>query len=191
MITITLPAESFDVVVIDPPWPFKTRTEKGAEKSPEAKYKTMSFAVIEALNAADLLAPGGVLFLWATWPLLPQQMRVLRAWGISYVSGGAWAKRTRTGKLRWGPGFVQRSVCEPYLIGKLQGSPFCGRGFANLIETFSEESIDGLAREHSRKPDEFYARIEAAWPGARRADVFARAERKGWTCWGDQAGCFT
>src|SRR5690349_24620761 len=41
-------------------------------------------------------------------------------------------------------------------------------------------------REHSRKPDEQYAIIEACSPGP-YLELFARGTRSGWTSWGHQA----
>ena len=38
-------------------------------------------------------------------------------------------------------------------------------------------------REHSRKPDEAYERIEALVPGP-YLELFARAPREGWQPWG-------
>ena len=75
-----------------------------------------------------------------------------------------------------------RSVCEPFLIATLPGSGFRGSSEANLI--------DGLAREHSRKPDEAYALIERVLPDKRYADVFSRQSRLGWANWGYEATKF-
>ena len=41
-------------------------------------------------------------------------------------------------------------------------------------------------REHSRKPDEQYAIIEACSWGP-RLEMFSRGKRRGWTAWGNQA----
>jgi N6-adenosine-specific RNA methylase IME4 len=41
-------------------------------------------------------------------------------------------------------------------------------------------------REHSRKPDEQFAIIEACSPGP-FIELFARGVRPNWTLWGDQA----
>jgi N6-adenosine-specific RNA methylase IME4 len=47
--------------------------------------------------------------------------------------------------------------------------------------------FDGLAREHSRKPDEFYALLERLTPRARRADLFSGGiERNGFAGWGER-----
>ena len=44
-------------------------------------------------------------------------------------------------------------------------------------------------REHSRKPDEQYAAIEALCPGP-YAELFARQHRPGWDAWGNQTDRF-
>lgn len=40
--------------------------------------------------------------------------------------------------------------------------------------------------EHSAKPAEVYHRIERMYPHASKCELFARAERPGWTCVGDE-----
>ncbi len=173
---------AYDIIMADPPWPWATYSEKGQEKSPEAQYRTMGWPDIEALPVGDLLAPAGVLFLWCTWPLIDRQAAIMRRWGIEPKSGGAWLKRTASGKLRWGTGYLFRSACEPFLLGTLPGSGWRGSSELNVI--------DGLAREHSRKPDEAYALIERIAPGKRYAEVFSRTSRPGWEAFGDEAGKF-
>lgn len=185
-----LPMFSFDVVMADPPWPWEAYSDKGLEKSPEAQYQTMSMDEIAALPVGDLCSDGGIIWLWATWPLIDKQAAIMRNWGFVPRTGGAWAKRTESGKLRWGTGYVLRSVCEPFLIGSLSNKKARGSSLTNLIETVSDSVLDGIAREHSRKPDEAYALLEALSPGARRADVFSRQERIGWSAWGNEATKF-
>lgn len=166
----------------DPPWPWATYSEKGQAKSPEAQYSTMSFDEIRALPVGDLLTPAGVLFLWCTWPLIHLQTRLPEYWGLEIKTGGAWAKRTSSGKLRWGPGYLLRSVCEPFVIATLPRSGFRGASEPNLI--------DGIAREHSRKPEEAYAMLERVLPDRRRAELFGRQTRPGWDVWGNEAKKF-
>jgi N6-adenosine-specific RNA methylase IME4 len=184
--SIDLPLFAYDLVMADPPWPWQAYSAKGHEKSPEGQYSTMTFAEIEALRIGDLIAPGGVLFLWATWPLVQQQLRCVERWGLQVKTGGVWAKRTESGKFRWGTGYVLRSVCEPFFVATLPDSGFRGSSAPNLIETIERAAIDGLAREHSRKPDEVYSLLETLTPGARRADIFARQRRPGWDGWGNE-----
>ena len=182
----------FDVVMADPPWPWTAYSAKGLEKSPEAQYATMSMDAIAALPVGDLLAPSGVLFLWCTWPMFARQAALVERWGLEAKTGGSWAKRTASGKLRWGPGYLLRSVCEPFLIATLPGSGLRGASEPNRIETIFPDGfeLDGLAREHSRKPDEAYALLERVLPDARRLDLFSRQSRPGWTTWGNQSTKF-
>lgn len=182
----------YDVVCIDPPWNFDLRSARGEAKSPQAQYRTMSLDEVKALRVGDLVGAGGIVFLWITWPLLVRgaHLPILDRWGFVPSTGGVWSKRTASGKIRVGTGYVQRSGCDPYVIGKHPRSTFDGRSFVNVIEALDGEAVDGLAREHSRKPDEMYRRIEAAWPNGRYADVFSRTSRPGWDCWGDEAGKF-
>lgn len=190
MIDFGLPLFAYDVVVIDPPWPWAAYSDKGLEKSPEAQYSTLSLDEIAALRVGDLLAPAGVLVMWATWPLIERQSAIMRGWGMPVVTGGVWAKRTVNGNLRWGTGYVLRSVCEPFLIGRLDGAAIARGKVPNLVETLADAALDGLAREHSRKPESFYQLVETLCPSGRRADIFSRQRRAGWDSFGAEADKF-
>ena len=178
-----LPRYSFDVVNIDFPWPWETWADTGRKKSPQ--YDCMTLDEIAATAADELLAPGGVMVAWATFPLLGKQHLILEnAFGLDVKTGGVWSKRTASGKLRWGPGHIIRTVCEPFLIACKRGHKLRGKDVHNLIETFDRLELPGVARESGRKPDEAYQLMEKLTPGWRRADVFARQSRDGWTTWG-------
>lgn len=105
----------------------------------------------------------------------------MKAWGFRYSTGGAWFKRTVTGKPTFSTGYRFRSACEPYLIG-VMGAPLSSRRERNIV--------DDLAREHSRKPEKAYAVGERMMPCARRCELFSRASRPGWDTWGLEAGKF-
>jgi N6-adenosine-specific RNA methylase IME4 len=50
--------------------------------------------------------------------------------------------------------------------------------------------IVSAVREHSRKPDEMRANLEAMYDGP-RCELFARGPaRPGWELWGDEVGKF-
>ena len=176
-----LPAHSYDVVVIDPPWPFKTWSQAGEGKSASAHYRVMTLADIMALPVRELLKPNAVVLLWTTGAMLEKAVAVMQAWGITYKTEIAWRKVTCNGNPRMGLGFWARSMHEPVLLGTFGKPP-----------KFTLPScFDGVAREHSRKPDEFYQMIDERAPGLRRADVFAREKREGWDCWGDEVEKFS
>lgn len=177
-----LTPRAYGLIFADPAWTFKTYSPKGhLKKSAQAHYRCMSLDDIKALPVHQLAAPDAVLFLWATAPMLPQALDVMAAWGFRYVSMGTWHKRTRRGKTSFGTGYRVRSACEPWLLGTV-GNPKNSRRHRNLIE--------GLVREHSRKPEEAYAWCESYLPEVRRADLFSRQTRPRWDCWGDETGVF-
>ena len=184
-----LPPLSFQFIMYDPPWHFATHSAKGQGKGPTQHYRTWTLRKIKSLPIGQLAAGGAVLMLWGTSPMLLQADRpsrspmgeVLEALGFRYGAFGGWAKRTRKEKLRVGTGYVMRSVLEPFLIG-ITGSPTHSKAAVNLI--------NGLAREHSRKPDAAYRWAEQYMPKARRIEICARTQRPGWDVWGDEVGKF-
>src|SRR3546814_9225111 len=50
--------------------------------------------------------------------------------------------------------------------------------------------FDGIAREHSRKPEEWYRIIDDRFPNVLKIDVFSRQSRPGWLNWGKQKTLF-
>ena len=177
-----LPPLSFDVVFADPPWAFELRSEKGEGKAAQAHYECMPLAEICALPVGHLARGDAWLWLWATYPMLPQAFTVMDAWGFSYVTGGPWVKRGASGRLAFGPGYVLRTCSEIFLLGKVGSPRVHSRSVPNVIEA--------ARREHSRKPDEAYETAERLFGPARRADLFSRESRDGWESWGKEAGKF-
>lgn len=172
-------AGQFDMIMADPPWQFELYSEKGEEKSAQAQYRTMTIDDIARLPVAGLAAPDCLLWLWATAPMLAQQIGVLEAWGFTFKTSGVWVKTTRHGKIHFGTGYVLRNAHEPFLIGT-RGDPVTTRSVRSVVM--------GRVREHSRKPEEAYTAAEALMPGARRVELFSRTNRKGWDVWGDEVG---
>jgi N6-adenosine-specific RNA methylase IME4 len=176
-----LAAHSYDLIVIDPPWPFATWSATGQGKSPSAHYRVMTLAEIMALPVRGLLNNHAVVLLWTTGAMLAQAFAVMQAWGITYKTNLMWRKVTRNGKVRMGCGFWARTMHEPILLGTVGKPP----------KITLPSCFDGIAREHSRKPDEFYRMITERAPDLRRADLFAREKREGWEAWGDEIEKFS
>lgn len=178
-----LAGQTFATVLADPPWQFINRTGKVAPEHRRLnRYGTMTLPEICDLPVQDVLAATAHLYLWVPNALLPEGLQVLKAWGFSYKSNIVWHKlRKDGGSDGRGVGFYFRNVTEILLFGtrgKNARTLDPGRTQVNYIGT--------RKREHSRKPDEQYAIIEACSPGP-RLELFSRGIRKGWTVWGNQA----
>jgi N6-adenosine-specific RNA methylase IME4 len=176
-------ARRFATFLVDPPWQFTNKTGKVApEHKRLARYRTMTLPEIMALPVEQLAAPTAHLYLWCPNALLPDGLAVMKAWGFTYKTVLVWHKvRKDGGSDGRGVGFYFRNVAELVLFGvrgKNARTLAPGRRQVNLLAT--------RKREHSRKPDELYAIIEACSPGP-HLELFARGTRKGWVTWGNQA----
>lgn len=169
---------SYDVIVADAPWLYELRSDAGAEKSPQAHYKCMPTTEIAALPVDELVRPNCWLLLWATAPMLPDQLFVMRSWGFEYKTHIVWRKTTKNDKQATGPGFIARTQHEIVLIGSI-GDPGVRKPFDSIF--------DGERRQHSRKPDGFMEQVRANLYGTRRANLFTRETVEGFDGWGDQA----
>jgi len=176
-----LPLGAYDLIMADPPWSYRNYSKKGEGKGAAGQYACMSLDDIKALPVASLANRDCLLWLWATNPLLPDCLSVLTAWGFEFKTAGHWSKKTSGGKQSFGTGYLLRSAGEPFLFGT-RGSPKTSRTVRSVVE--------GLVREHSRKPEEAFAAAEELMPDARRVELFSRQWRSGWDSWGDQADKF-
>ena len=174
----------YRVILADPPWTFRTWSDKGLGKSAQRHYACAGPEALRALPVRELAHPEGcTLALWATAPLLPDAVATLEAWGFAFKTAGAWAKRSRTGAAwAFGTGYLLRSAAEFFLLGTLGRPRQRVRNVRNLIVA--------PVREHSRKPAAMHAALEAMFEGP-CAELFARGPaRPGWDLWGDEVGKF-
>lgn len=127
------------------------------------------------------MGPNAALFLWAVWPsLFEYTPSVLSAWGFEYKTCAfLWAKARRSGfGFFMGLGHYTRANTECCLLAVRGRMPVVDKGVTQMI--FSP------VREHSRKPDEQYGKIERLYPNMRYLELFARRKREGWDVWGNE-----
>lgn len=194
-----LPQGYYKAIVADPPWLFKSYTALqmqnwNSRRDVEKHYPVMTIDDLCALPVQSLAAREGChLFLWITGPNLPAGLRVMQAWGFKYSSVAfCWVKLKRRHNqltflpvaddaLHVGLGLTTRHNIELCLLGR--------RGNARRIAKDVREVILSPVREHSRKPDEVYTRVERYCAGP-RLDLFSREDRPGWDSWGWEKGKF-
>lgn len=169
----------YSIIYADPPWTYRDKAVAG-KRGAGFKYPTLDLPALRRLPVADLAAADSVLFLWATWPLLPQAIELMSAWGFQYRTiGFIWVKSTRTGeKLFWGMGNWTRSNSEICLLG-VRGNP--RRASAGVHSV-----IQAPVRAHSQKPAEVRDRIVALMGDLPRIELFARDLVLGWDAWGNE-----
>lgn len=180
----TLPAgKRYGVILADPAWAIAMRSDKGLKRAPQAHYACMPLADIKALPVGQLAAEDCVLLMWITDPFLERGFEVIKAWGFEYKTVGFyWAKTNKDKSFFTGMGYWTRANPEQCLLAT--------RGKPSRLNMDVPRLIVSERREHSRKPDEQYGRIERLVSGP-YLELFARAsQRPGWDSWGNQVGKF-
>lgn len=172
----------YDVIVADPPWKYDRWSETNQSKGAADQYDTMELRDIAALPVGHLARGDCLLLLWTCGCMIPEALHVMNAWGFKFKSEIVWRKIYKSGKVRMGTGYRVRTMHEPILVGTI-GSP-AHKAFPSII--------DGIAREHSRKPEAFYDVVRASTKNCidTRADLFSRETRPGFEGWGFEHGKF-
>ena len=106
--------DKYSIIYADPPWHYRTYSEKGKGRSADQHYPTMSIEQIKALPVETLAADDCALFMWITFPCMKEAFEVLEAWGFQYKTVAfVWVKQNRVSdSLFWGMGYWTRSNAE-------------------------------------------------------------------------------
>ena len=130
-----------------------------------------------ALPVADLAAPDSALFLWATFPQLPEALRLIKAWGFTYKTVAfVWLKKNKKAdSWFYGLGFWTRGNAEICLLAT-RGHP--KRQAANV-----HQFIISPVEAHSKKPDAARDKIVSLLGDLPRVELFARQTPPGWEVW--------
>ena len=109
------------MIYADPPWRYQNWKGQGVA---ERHYPTMTLEDIKALPVAGLAGKDCVLFLWATCPMLPEALDVIRAWGFTFKTVAfTWIKLApKADSIYWGLGYWTRSNAEICLLAT-RGQP--------------------------------------------------------------------
>lgn len=133
----------------------------------------MSVDDICALPISKLAANDSVLFLWATFPQLPEALRVIEAWGFNYKSVAfVWLKRNRK-SLSWfyGLGYWTRGNAEICLLAT--------RGYPKRQSASVHQFIISPVEAHSKKPDITREKIIELMGDLPKVELFARTATPG------------
>lgn len=168
---------AFRCVVADPPWSFGDALGK---RGAAANYPVLDQRGIENFAlplSIPPIAPDAWLFLWRVASQVEEAYRVCRAWGFTPKSEIVWVKRTVKGGRHFGMGRSVRAEHETAIVAS--------RGRPEILSRSIRSTFEAPVGRHSAKPDAFFELVEALVPGP-RLELFARRERAGWTCLGNE-----
>lgn len=180
-------------MVVDLPLQWVAYSPKGEGRSPQRHYPTMDVpALIRWKPKIEaILAKNAAVCFWVYGPRLPDELRVLEGWGLTYSSELLyWIKTARsTGLPSIGNGKTTRKVGETMWLAKRgKGLPIRDPAVSQGI--FTEEDlpliVEAPRQRHSAKPDAAYEALRRLFGDVSRVDMFARRPRLGWFSWGNE-----
>lgn len=170
--------KKYSIIYADPPWSYedKRKGRGGAEDH----YPTMKLENICNLPIQKITAENAALFLWVTFPKLPEGLKVMKAWGFKYKTlGFSWIKTNkRSGTPFFGIGYYTKSNCEVCLLGIKGRLPVISNKVSSVVISPREE--------HSKKPDIVREKIVELFGDLPHIELFARQPTPGWDVWGNE-----
>lgn len=175
----------FDVIVADPPWAFSDKLQMGVTaRSADDNYSTLTLNDIAALPVNDIAEPTGcMLALWTPSCMLIDGLMVMQRWGFEFKGTYVWTKMRRDMLApAIGMGHLFRQSHEIAIIGVI------GKPLRTIQDHGQRSACLAVNRGHSIKPEALQDSLDLMWPQptALKLELFARRQRPGWTCLGDE-----
>ena len=166
----------YNIIYADPAWQYW----EGGNKNQSLHYTTMTIEDICALPVKNIADDNCVLFLWVTYPILPDAFRVIESWGFKYSTAAfVWVKKNKKqGSPFIGCGSWTRANSELCLLAT--------KGNVTRLDASISQIVESPIEEHSRKPAivrELITRLVGELP---RIELFCRTPVDGWDVWGNE-----
>lgn len=167
----------YKIIYADPPWKYSDRRCNG---NADGHYNTMKLEDICKLPIKQISEKDCVLFLWVTYPMMEEGLKLIKDWGFTYKSiAFQWIKLNKKGiGYFFGLGRWTRGNTEPCLIA-VKGKP-------QRVSASVSQLIFSSLQKHSQKPDEAREKIIKLMGDLPRIELFARQQYQGWDCWGNE-----
>jgi N6-adenosine-specific RNA methylase IME4 len=179
-------APSFDLIILDPPWP--SRSVRRKRDGYTTAYGMQDIDdLLSLVPVGGHLKPDGLVAVWVTnkpavIDLLKSQGGVFDRWGLEPVAEWIWVKVTRTGEPVVDLDSTWRQPWERLVLARRKGG--------SARPTIARKVIFGVPDLHSRKPNLRPLFEDVFVQGCIGLEVFARNLTCGWWSWGNQVLMF-
>jgi len=172
----------YGIIYSDPPW----KQKKGGlrkvrpNQTRNLDYSTCSFAEITDIHLAAkrLCNSNHNFFVWTIDKYLHATETIMNGLGYQLHARIVWDKQNGVA-----PAFTVRFSHEYLLWFYPQGKMLkpCKETRGKYTTVLREQ-----ATRHSQKPICAYEMLETMFPDVKKLELFARNERNGWDCWGNE-----
>lgn len=172
--------EKYSIIYADPPW----KQRKGGSKKKRNKtsgkpldYPVLEIEEIEKQISTVKTTENAVLFLWTIDKYLFEAQQLGERLGYKLHARMIWDKCNGI------PAAYTVRFGHEYLLYMYKGkfTPVEKSERGKIHTVFREKS-----KRHSQKPEIAYEIIERLYPDAKKIELYARQERNGWDCWGNE-----
>lgn len=176
----------YGIIYTDPSWA-QTKGNISACRPNQKKgldYPTLNIQEIKDIHkdAFNLLDDKSNVFMWTIDKFLPETEQFMKELGFTLHARIIWDKGNGVV-----PAFTVRFSHE-YLLW------FYKKGHMLMPVPETRGKYATVIREpstfHSHKPEAVYRMLDDMFPTTRKLELFARNQKKGWDCWGDQTDMF-
>lgn len=176
--------KKYDVIYTDPPWCQKKsgiRKVRPSQNSRNFDYPTMELSEIACLHGQILPALAEQkhnVFMWTIDKYLINTECMMKELGYQLHARFIWDKGNGIA-----PAFTVRFSHEYLLWFYKKGNILmpCQNQRGKYTTVMTEPSTN-----HSKKPLCAYEMLENMFPNSKKLELFARNERDGWDCWGNE-----
>ena len=173
-----LPNKKYNIIYADPPWHYDKRNE--GTRNVQNKYSTMTFEDIYNLPVQQISDTNCILFLWVTYPKLPQCLETISKWSFEYKTCAfSWVKKNKkSNSFFMGMGNWTRANNEICLLAT--------KGTVKRVSASVRQIVYKPIEQHSKKPDCIRNNIVELVGDLPRIELFAREKTDGWDVWGNE-----
>jgi len=172
--------KKYKIILADPPWQFKNYNDDKSKHWAGDHYGLMTTEDICKMPIKDIADDDCILFIWGTFPKLPDCLEVIKSWGFTYKTlGFIWYKTTKDNDFVMGMGYWTRSNTE-YCLLATKGNP-------KRINASISQIIKSPRLKHSEKPPIIRQKIIELMGDLSRVELFARQRFEGWDIFGNEA----
>lgn len=176
----------YGIIYTDPPWAQTKGNIRACRpnQKKELDYPTLNIQEIKDIHkdAFKLFDDKSNVFMWTINKFLPKTEQFMKELGFTLHARMIWDKGNGIA-----PAFTVRFSHE-YLLW------FYKKGHMLMPVPEARGKCATVIREdstfHSHKPEIVYKMLDDMFPNTRKLELFARNQKKGWDCWGNQTNMF-